>query len=333
MTLCFLVSLQACEKEEILTPSGNDKTLSEKNLPQGNNPYDDRIMEYWNDYQLLTFYKYESKEFWWTPTRDMRPHFSIDITKQGYESEQADEKYVDELIQLLDEQFFAYYTKEFLKLKMPKKMLLASQLNYVKTSPLPIDQIPRQHLNVLAYYDRIVVNMANDTILTMNETAVKNFKNDFHTALLSWQYDFKITTSSTEFHTLTDYSVKHSYRSIATTRNMYGAGMINYRTPGTSTASESDWKDYLTAITSHTYEELTGPLDKAMYKPNTTTYDEELWKASDIARGMLNPSATEGWDSKGVIRKKYDIVTSYFKEKYGIDLQAIGNGIKQKSNQ
>ena len=118
---------QACYEDEKLTPSGDEPVLSERDLPQGNHDYDETIMEWWNDYALLTFYRFNDKEFWWTPTADIRPKPAAGTeggTSPGYEGIQAATNYVGELVKLLDEEFFAYYTKENLYKRMPKKIFI-----------------------------------------------------------------------------------------------------------------------------------------------------------------------------------------------------------------
>ena len=75
--------------------------------------------------------------------------------------------------------------------------------------------------------------------------------------------------------------------------NYYEQGVIDYyrRSP------DQDWDAFMETIVSNTYTTLTS------------------------SGGVLHP----GIDTKGVIRKKYDVMIAYFKNAFGVDLQAIGN--------
>jgi hypothetical protein len=91
---------------------------------------------------------------------------------------------------------------------------------------------------------------------------------------------------SSAFTAVTNYA--------AVTRDNYkDLGLMYYgdRTP------DYDWIAFMTVIVSKTYAELTAP------------------------GGVLH----SGFDTKGMIRKKYDIMVAYFLSAYGVDLQAIGN--------
>jgi len=60
---------------------------------------------------------------------------------------------------------------------------------------------------------------------------------------------------------------------------------------------EKDWDKIIEAIVSNSYDVLTS------------------------SGNILSPDT----DTKGVYKKKYDVVINYFKTTFGVDLQAIGN--------
>lgn len=315
---------QGCYKEDELTASGNEPVLSESDLPQGDNTYDDRIMEWLDDYGLLTFYRFADKEFWWTPTLDIRPKPSAGTeggTSSGYEGVQADTNYVEYLVKLLDEEFFAYYEKEYLYKRMPKKFLLMGELTYTPSTSLDPEFAPKYRIYTHVGYDRIAINMANEDILSMTEDSIRRFGDELHANFLLWQVDFNFIEKNAEFLTVTsDYMKSYNFTSESVIRSFYGDGLIY----GRDITMEGDWKAYIKAIVTHTYEELTGEIDPKIYVNGK--FNAKSWLSDvDQSLGMLNRDSKNGWDRSGKINEKYEIITTYFKEKYGLDLQAIGN--------
>lgn len=318
---------QGCYEEDELTASGDEPVLSEKDLPQGNHDYDERIMEWWNDYGVLTFYRFDEKEFWWTPTEDIRPEPMAGTeggTSSGYSGIEADTNYVGELVKLLDEEFFAYYTQEYLNKRMPKKFLLMGELTYTPSSSIYEPEFaPKERVWCHMGYDRFAINMANEDILTMTDEMKRDFRNDLHNNFIAWQVNSGFIENDEEFFTITEYGNSYSHNSESAIRNFYNDGLIN----ATASLPDADWKAYIEAIVTHTYEELTGEIDPIIYVNGR--FNATQWRSyADQYLGMLNRDSQNGWDRSGKINQKYEIVTTYFKEKYNIDLQAIGNGQK-----
>lgn len=315
---------QSCYNEADLTPNGDEPVLSENDLPQGNHDYDKRIMDYWEDYGLLVFYKFDYKEFWWTPTADIRPKPANGLeggTFSGFEGVQGNEKYVGKLIDLLDKEFFAYYPSEYLNKRMPKKLLLMSELTFTPASALNPDQAPKERVFTHLGYDRIAVNMANEDILSLTEDSIQIFKDELHSTFLQWQTQTGFIERSSEFTSATIYGKSYYYSNENAIRDLYKDGLIC----STARTVESDWVAYITAIATHTYEELTGEIDPVIFVNGKFNASKWLSNA-DKSLGMLNRDPKKGWDKSGKINHKYKIITTYFKEKYNLDLQAIGNG-------
>lgn len=327
ISLIFIgLVLQCCYDDEKLTPSGDEPVLSEKDLPQGNHDYDNKIMEWWNNYNLLTFYRFNDKEFWWTPTADIRPQPAPGTeggTSRGYEGTQADTNYVGNLVDMLEKEFFAYYPQEYLKYRMPKKFLLMGELTFTPPSLLDPEHAPKYRIYTHVGYDRIAINMANEDILKMTADSIQAFREELHSNFLLWQVDFGFIENSPEFFTITTYGKSYTFSSEITIRNFYGDGFIN----ANSQTSTNDWKAFISAIVTHTYEELTGEIDPSIFVNGR--FNAKKWESADQCLGMLNKDPQKGWDKSGKINEKYDIIIKYFKQKYNLDLQAIGNGQKQ----
>ena len=77
--------------------------------------------------------------------------------------------------------------------------------------------------------------------------------------------------------------------------NQYEQGVLYIDQFGNT--PEKDWDSYVTAMVSNSYDVLTSP------------------------GNILDPDV----DTRGAIKKRYDIVIDYFKTTFGVDLQAIGN--------
>ena len=135
---------------------------------------------------------------------------------------------------------------------------------------------------------------------------------------------FGFIETNEEFLTISDYGISFTNSNETGIRNFYGEGFISEK----GKVPETDWKEYIKAIVTHTYEELIGEIDPAVYD-DKGKFSATLWRTkSDQNLGMLNRNSKKGWDKIGKINEKYEIITTYFKEKYDIDLQAIGNGQK-----
>lgn len=315
---------QGCYEEDKLTASGEEPALNENDLPQGNHEYDKKILRWCDDYGLLTFYSFRDKEFWWTPTADIRPKPSRGKeggTTSGYEGIQADTNYVEHLVNLLDKEFFSYFTKEYLNKRMPKKFLLMGELTFTPSTLLNPEFAPKERRYCHVGYDRFAINMANEDILDMTEASIRQFRNDLHSSFIIWQSDHGFIEGNAEFFTVTPYGESYTFGTETAIRKFYGDGLINAK----SIISQNDWKAYIKAIITHTYEELAGEIDPVCYVNNK--FDAKKWSSeADQSLGMLNRDSKKGWDKIGKINEKYEIITTYFKEKYNVDLQAIGNG-------
>ena len=318
---------QGCYGEDKLIPNGDEPVLSEKDLPQGNHEYDTRIMKWWEDYGLLTFYRFDYKEFWWTPTSDIRPKpipNQESGTSMGYEGMQADTNYVGDLVALLDKEFFAYYTKEYLYKQMPKKFLLMGELTHTPATILAPEYAQKYRISCHVGYDRMAINMANEDILKMTPDSIRQFRSDLHSKFLNWQIERGFIKDGSTFSMVTTYGKSYNLTSESAIRSFYGDGFISSEDYASAVR---DWKSFIMAIVTHKYEELIGEIDPVVFvngKFNVKKWSNE----ADQSLGMLNRDSQKGWDKSGKINEKYEIITTYFKEKYNLDLQVIGDGRK-----
>lgn len=120
--------LAGCKKEslQVFDPQ------PQYQLPQGNHPYDQRIIDFYNKYGTYILYRFNDVDFRWNYSR-----------KLFFVAQPADPAYVEKTLNFLDKELFGYYKPEQLKAWMPYKILLCKEIHaldpsdYTKEMPLP----------------------------------------------------------------------------------------------------------------------------------------------------------------------------------------------------
>lgn len=143
-----------------------------------------------------------------------------------------------------------------------------------------------------------------NVIWNSNQFTVSNFSADFD-AMTPVQkrtfmsniheefWNFMLTRLKIEVSA--EFSTVSNYAQVATVANMYTFGFLIPMTSSTQDKINLDFKSYIKAITSTTKAQLDATI--------------------------LSPTV----DVNGLVRKKYNFIINYYKTKYNIDLQAIGN--------
>lgn len=290
--LFAVLGLTACEKEE-------DLTLSEHSefgyaVPQGEHDYDPKIVDWYNRCNFFILYRFLPRDIYWSVTGWTEAYEREDQTasawSDGWKADVADEAYVGSQLKLLEEQLLRFYPDSVLRRCMPLKILLCSRLYYVSN-----DGSYKQR-NVYSGFDHLALNWGSAAIEGITSDSVRLFKNEVNLEfLLRLKKNNKIPDLYA-FYEVSDYSEK------STSENRYEKGFLK-----TAEKQEDDWARYLEAVISTTLEDLT---------TETSATDATF-------KGILNAVK----DTKGLIRKKYDIIVGYYKDKHGIDLQAIGNSV------
>lgn len=285
--VAFLVT--GCKKESALTPSPEPENVyGDPTLPQGNHPYDATILDMFKKYKTLFLYKYEQKDImynvtWWIGGRY---DAAANKTMAGYFDVPADENYVDEQLDLIDETLLKYYPESLLKAGLPQKVfLLDSFYNTWSGSGTPTYNL-RTMFDTYKGGDFFLVTWAGSRINSITAPQKYAVKSQLNSLFLAYAHTKNAVKRQAEFTALTDYSLVDYWTA-------YEQGVIDYSRAGI----EEDWDVFMETIVSNSYASLTAP------------------------GGLLHPSV----DVNGLIKKKYDIVISYFQNTFGIDLQAIGN--------
>ena len=293
--LLFAACVAACDEEDALTPT--ERPEFGYSVPQGDHDYDDRIVD-WNE-RCNTFilYKFDLKELYWQVTSWLEPQetpegypYSQPYLNSGIRGIVADENYVGQQLDLLEEQFLNFYPDTTLRRCLPLKLLLCGELMKVSVEGM---ETPN---NVYNGFDYLAFNWGNEDILTMTDAEKNSFKRDVQIAFLDRLYNNGKIIPTAEFYEEINYEEK------PTVQNMYSRGFL---TTSLDEPAKNDYMSYIEAIVTTPYSELTAePAD------GDTSF-----------KGILNAKK----DVNGRILKRYTILTEAFKNNYGIDLQAIGD--------
>lgn len=119
--VCVLLVV-ACNKKETLTPSEDNRLYK---LPQGDQPYDQQIVNFYKEYSSTILYKYDSVAFIYSPF-GRNPADAWAVNAEGSQ--------VQECLDFLNAQWWSLYSKDFLKKTLPFKILLASDIKWIVPS-------------------------------------------------------------------------------------------------------------------------------------------------------------------------------------------------------
>lgn len=285
-----------CYEEDILEPTETEE--SNFSLPQGNHDYDLRIVDWHDRCGFYILYKFAPKDIYWDITSWNEAIFdSIGsyYPANSFRAKPADDNFVGKQVEWIENNFLIFYPDSTLRHWMPLKLLLCSSLERVSSSKF-VQQ------DVRSGYNYIAVNNANEGFDLMTDRKKVLFKDTLNITFLYKLTDSKKIVISDEFLNVSSYTDEK-----ITPSNMYAKGFI--ASTNAKKDQATDGKDYLKAIIKTPYQELIAVPQEGDTK---------------TLKGILHSKK----DTKGLIREKYDILIRHFKQAYGVDLQAIGNGKK-----
>lgn len=291
LSLLITCILFACNDEKKLVPSEED--IYGYSIPQGTHDYDEKIVEWNKKYNFFALYKWSPRDLYWTPTAwneaKKNGEGATYAWTSGYYGEESDEAYVGHQLELIEDVFLSFYPDSTLRRCMPLKMILCKELENVDVRG------NRKNLNIYGSYDLLAYNWGGEKILSITPAEKATLKREVNLEFL-WRLkgNDKIPVSQL-FYSYSDYSTS------LTAADFYARGFVYFTN---SDRSNTDWKYYLDAIISTSYEDLT----------------KEVPATDRTYHGILNDMK----DTKGLIKKKYAAIIAHFKQ-YGIDLQEIGN--------
>lgn len=288
ISLIFIATICACTKEDLPSNSGKDEYGY--SVPQGDNEYDTRIVNHFKNYNTYILYKYTERDLFWNINSTLKAYISSGAWTKGFLVGDHDEKYVGELLNFIEQYWFKYYPSEFLKNNLPLKILLTDKIVSVISSG---KQTPTY---CFKGYDLMAIDCCSERIETLSANELNAFKTFVNYTFMLRILEKGVVAKSEEFSQVTKYN------ETITKDNMYEKGIINLSRKSLGWDYECFLETIITYPLSYLEEEET-PINTLSMK------------------GILHPSK----DKKKLIRKKYDLMISHYKELYGVDLQAIGN--------
>ena len=303
LLLSILVGLYGCKKsEEVLTPSNSVDTYS---VPQGNNAFDQTIVDYYQKYGTYLLYQFTEKDAYWTPTGWKKPvPNSSGAWSVGAEVEAADPAYIPAQLSLIQSKWFSFYSDKFLKKFLPVKILLCKKVDSVYNTYVftPVYTANKATKKVASFYnyDNIQVNYGDATVNSMTAAETRQFIYKANLIFMQSIFARGLSLPSSEFTNSADYVT-----AITTTTQAYGKGIIM---GPSGISAQLDWNAYITAMVTYSTVQLNASV------PITDS----------SAAGILN--ATK--DTTGQIKRRYAFVRNYFINEYGVDLQLIGNATR-----
>lgn len=268
IAVTLLLGISSCKKEAALVASEDNKFYK---LPQGNQPYDQQILAFYNKYKTVILYNFSTVDFIYAPAGPFDPTAS---------AVPAGPVKIQETLDFLQQHLFNAYSEEFLQKVLPFKILLASEAKI--QLQFPFDPVP---VPAIAGYNHITFGL-NGQLDGMSAGALDTARGFLHSALLRQAVSNSQATIPPTFRTLAAAGLSSGFDQIKQN------GVFVFRTNNTV---YSDFGDYIRVITSTHINDL-----------NT-----KLFTAQN--------------DPKGMFKKKYNAIVSYFLQNYDIDLQAIGN--------
>jgi hypothetical protein len=148
---------------------------------------------------------------------------------------------------------------------------------------------PTNTYNVLSNFNQMTLNNFSAAFDSMTDPQKKTYVNSLHAEF------FNFILSRGKLDVPADFAAVTNYTTAATFTNYYALGYVNYVVAIGDNKLNKDFLSYVGLITSKTKAEL----DASILSPTN--------------------------DTAGLIKKKYNFIINYYKTKYNIDLQAIGN--------
>lgn len=310
----------ACSDEDKLGP---ELTLNPPyTLPvRGESEAGDRVIDFFEKYSSFLLYDFTQKDFQWETV-------SSGLT---YEAVYGDPQYLGDMLDFLDEIWLDFYPDKFKQEKFPFKIFLADS----------IAQRPRWEGQPSTYYKALVRETAvavagmNQDLSQMNAENKRIYKNAVNVAFINFLLNQNKLDIPEAFYAVSDYTKFASYsqlqitpdtlRSLGYLPNVEGElttsewspyGTISEWATGTwSMNTTNDVKSFLFNMVMHgddfpVFENY--PASATVKYANRFTWNYYLQKNAD---------GSYRWP---LIKEKFDILENYFKEKYQVDLAAIG---------
>ncbi len=329
------ILLVACNYEEDELVATNE--LTSYQLPQGNHDYDQTILDFYKKYGVYLLYDFSEKDAYWYVSGwnkfEEKEEYTSAVAGGKYLVTPADQNYVKQQLQMLDELWFSKLSDKAKKELLPVKILLCDkvdscyvtiQYNYVWTPVFSYTTESVTHkddVKVWYNYDNICVGWGNSTITSMTDADKHAFMAKLFHQWPEYIAERTVAGPSEEFATSINYD---DIGNISYIKDCCAAGIL---TESYSKSPVNDWRKFIIGMLLFSedwlYDETTpepGQYDGWTNFAYASYGSYYLHEAADY-RGLLSSVK----DTNGILKRRYQIVRQYFIDNYGLDLQAIGN--------
>lgn len=307
--ILFCSILLGCYQEEnICGREGGEPFYT---LPQGNNSYDQSIVDWYERCGFYILYKFDEKDLYW----DSENWKEAESTqKLGRKGTPAIPEFVNKQLDLITDIFLNVYSEKVIKEYMPLKILLCSEL---KDTRLEYVYSNGTTTNVLVYfdalalrgYDYIAINGGNDAIMALSDSMKMEYSLSINSIFLSIygekNIDVLFASVPDSFFEVSVYDGKYISKN-----QLFSRGFLNMNTNTSTQTEEGRKRNDLRA-----YLELAGyPLDVLEETPGDLGKDSSY----PSLRGVLHPLR----DVNGLVRQKYEIIIEFLNG-LGIDVAKL----------
>ncbi|MBO9631854.1 MAG: hypothetical protein J7578_01965 [Chitinophagaceae bacterium] len=266
--LLSVLMLASCKKENKIVENDDDRKMYK--LPQGNQPYDQQIMEFYNKYKTVILYNFVESDFSYSFTGPMEA--GLWITPAGPNG-------IQQTLDFLQQHWFSMYPDEFLKKNLPFKLLLASDIR----KRLEWGVHDTIQLKARPGYRNVAFGLTGH-LDNLSHAAIDSARGSLHGAFWLQAILSGTIEMPPGFPSLSAYPADPAAMKLA--------GTFSWRSPMDGML---DVGDHIEMITSH----------------------HKSWLDANLFTPANDPA--------GNYKKKYNIIVNFYKTKYNIDLQAIGD--------
>ena len=287
ISLLAILFLSGCAKD---TQIGNIQVPgADYVLPQGGDAMaDQRILKLYETYGSYFLYEFSEKDFNWT-------QISNSLGDDVFRFDPIEPGKVKNLLDLLQLTWFDFYDQEFLAHAMPIRIFLTETVQLqVRKFDWGIWDYILSWKDVYARYldNQIAISNVNKSVADMSAEEKRVYKSNLQSVFLESLVASATIVAPDEFIAISDYS-----NNVDDTEEARNAGFVLNPT------MDYEWS-----------------IDGNMTESN----DLNAYLASLVFR-----TAKEGEDDLQypLVKQKYDILVSWLKTEYGIDIVKIGNTI------
>lgn len=242
-----------------------------------------------DDNRIVEFYAQYGTYILYEFTRADFDWSQVQGTVSDYVYSAADPLYAGKMLDLLYDVWFDFYPEEFNKKYLPYKIFLTSTMGIASGTSV-------QFQDIRLMSTQIALTHCSDTLDRFSAESKLEFKNNLQCAL--WEYWGTIFDIPEDFYSVSDYSSAAS-DDPASENYARARGFVAYR-----------GEEWCLVLYPWVSDELDSQTDlfsflTAMICRSTSDWVEDL--------------------EYPLVKKKYDILRNHFLDKYGVDLQKIGD--------